>query len=125
MLSRPSAVTPPWAQMNRNFSHRSTWTWVESSAWIPAPFRTPRMRSTRGVALPSFSPSLIVRGPAVWLMTPGALMVERMWTTPAITCSSPRMAASFSSLSTPFSRHRTTVWGPIVGRTCAPAASVS
>ena len=61
-----------------------------------------RLPVMRGEREPSISPSVTRASLPVWTITPGSPITTPMWVTPPMTCSRPMLAASVSSLSTPF-----------------------
>ncbi len=121
---RVSAVMPDWATRNTYFSHSIRRGSAASSAGIPAPPQAARNARTRSDSFPLISPKRS-RPRSPWLITPGASMVANTSAIPAITWPGPRMAASLSSLSTPFWMESTPVSGPTTGRMTSAAASVS
>jgi hypothetical protein len=72
MGRRASAHRPLIATSMMNFSQRSRRMWLDGTASIPAPWQTPRIRSTRDVICPSSSPKMMRRCVPVWRTTPGA-----------------------------------------------------
>ncbi len=120
-----AAVTPAWAQMNANFDHNTALMSGDSSAVTSAARNASTSAASRRLVPPRHSPTTRLAGPPVWSIIPGSAMVAKMYAAPPTTRSSPRTAASRSSLSTPFCSDTTAVSSPTNGPSIDATRSVS
>jgi hypothetical protein len=111
--------------MKANLAHSTVLMLVDSSAANSACWQHSSSRWARSLTRPSSSPKVMLVGPPVCTITPGAAFPAKTKAAPPITCSCPIAWASFSSLSTPFCSDSTAVSSPSSGPRRVAACSVS